>query len=86
MDADKHYNSFQFYIIEAVKIKSELLKHETEYFPEKVRELINSYKYTIKKVIEHGRLYLKANTNDEEKTIKIQSAITAYEQLLDSLN
>ena len=86
MDADTYYESVKFYIVESAKIKTELAKHETEYYPEKVRELIDSYKYTIGKVIEHGEIYLSLDDKDEEKAKKIYSATNAYRKLLDSIS
>ena len=86
MDIDTYYQSVKFYIVESAKIKGELAKHETEYYPEKVRDLIDSYKYTIRKVIEHGEIYLSLDNQDEEKAKKIYSATNAYRKLLDSIS
>ena len=85
MDADTHYESVKFYIIEASKTKEELAKHETEYHPEKVRTLISSYKYTLQKIIEEGEVYLSLEDNDQEKANKVFKAIDAYKKLLDSI-
>jgi len=86
MDADTYYESVKFYITELAKIKTELANHETEYHPEKVRELINSYKYTIRKVIEHGEAYLSLDNKDERKAQKIYDTTNAYRKLLDSIS
>jgi len=85
MDADKHYESVRFYILEAGKTKEELAKHETEYNPEKVRTLIASYKYTLQKIIEEGEIYLSLDDNDREKANKVFKAIDAYKKLLNSI-
>lgn len=86
MDIDTSYKSVEFYIIESAKIKSELAKHETEYHPEKVRELINSYKYSINKVIEHGEIYLSQDDKDEAKAKKVFYLVGAYRKLLSSIS
>ena len=51
MDGNIYYESVRFYIVESAKIKHELSIHQTEYFPEKARELIGAYKFTISKAI-----------------------------------
>ena len=84
MDENIHYESVRFYIVESAKIKKQLTLYQTEYFPEKVRELITSYKFTISKAIEHGKLYLDNNDGDEYKIEKVRDIIARYKQLLDS--
>lgn len=85
MDGNIYYESVRFYIVESAKIKHELSIHQTEYFPEKVRELIAAYKFTISKAIEHGNLYLKSGDTDEDGIRKVKEVIEKYQQLLDSL-
>ena len=85
MDGNIYYESVRFYIVESAKIKHELSIHQTEYFPEKVRELIGAYKFTISKAIEHGNLYLKSGDTDEDGIRKTKEVIEKYQQLLDKL-
>jgi len=85
MESEKYYKSISFYVIELQKIKEELRKHETEYFPEKVSSLINAYKFTIKKILQNCEGFLDCNCNDKAKIEKVKLALNGYTELLKSL-
>lgn len=88
MESEEYYESISFYVIELSKIKSELKKHETEYHPEKVRSLINAYKFTLIKVIQNCKGFLKTYTEDcdLEKVEKVESTLKGCSKLLKSIS
>jgi hypothetical protein len=61
MPLDEHYKAVKEGILRARKIRQDLAKHPTEYYPEKVRGLNKAYFATIKEVIRQGNLYLDNN-------------------------
>ena len=61
MSALKHYQAVQEGIIKARLIRQELKHHPTEYYPEKVRKLVNKYITIVREIIRQGALYLDAN-------------------------
>ena len=79
------FESIQFYIIELSKIKDELKKHETEYFPEKVRSLIQAYTFTIKKLLFNCNQFLDCKSEDEVLNSKVKKILTHYSELLRSI-
>ena len=85
MKASKHYESIKFYIKRLAEIKGSLLKHQTEYYPEKVRSLIISYKFTINKIIKHGETYLREETNNWEGLLEVEKILQQYKKLLTTL-
>ena len=85
MKASKHYESIKFYIKRLAEIKGSLLKHQTEYYPEKVRSLIISYKFTINKIIKHGEAYLREETNNWEGLLEVEKILQQYKKLLTTL-
>lgn len=85
MEPKKHYQSINFYIRSAKDLKKELLKYETEYHPEKVRSLINSYKFTIAKIISHCEAYLRTEKDDWKSLSKIEALYKKYKNFLKTL-
>lgn len=82
MDAETHYESVKFYLEQISNIKEELLKHQTEYFPEKVRTLIKSYKYSVNKVIEHGYGVLSAEDSKEDIIVEVNDILKKAKKIL----
>ena len=85
MEASKHYESIKFYIKRLQGIKRDLLKYKTEYFPERVRSLITSYKFTINKIIKHSETYLREETNNWEKLEEVERISKKYKEFLTTL-
>jgi hypothetical protein len=86
MESIQSYNSIQFYIVELSKVKDELKKHETEYFPEKVRSLIASYIFTLNKIIQNCEQFLKNPSQDENLNHKVERIKDHYSDLLKSIS
>ena len=85
MTPARNYESIKFYIKRVKEIKHRLAKFETEYYPEKVRKLIASYKFTIIKVINHSEAFLRKEKDDWEKLEEVASLYKKYKKHLLSL-
>jgi len=85
MEASKHYESIKFYIKRLQDIKRNLLKYKTEYFPERVRSLLISYKFTIGKIIKHSDTYLRIEKDNWEKLEEVARISKKYKEFLTTL-
>ena len=85
MEASKHYESIKFYIKRLKGIKRDLLKYETEYFPEKVRSLLISYKFTIGKIIKHSDTYLRIEKDNWDKLEEVEEISKKFKEFLTTL-
>tara|TARA_R100000808_G_scaffold24647_2_gene57358 strand:+ start:2417 stop:2698 length:282 start_codon:yes stop_codon:yes gene_type:complete len=80
-----HYNAYEEGIQRATLIKRDLLKHPTEYFPEKVRVLNKTYIATAKQIIHHGEEYLKECDKCLTKELQVAITVENYRAMLSSL-
>ena len=85
MKASKHYESIKFYIKRLRGIKQDLLKYKTEYFPERVRSLLTSYKFTIGKIIKHSDTYLRIEKDNWENLEEVARISKKYKEFLTAL-
>jgi len=83
---EDYYNSIRFYVKESHKLKLELKKHETEYFPEKVRNLIRAYKFTLIKIIKNCEGFLIEGSEDEDRLERVKITLVGYSDLLKSIS
>mgnify|MGYP003657126908 CR=1 FL=1 len=85
MEPSKHYESIKFYIKRLAEIKGSLLKYKTEYYPERVRSLLISYKFTINKIITHSEIYLREEKNNWDKLEEVNKLLKQYKDFLTTL-
>ena len=85
MSPARNYESIKFYIKRLKEIKILLADFETEYYPEKVRKLIASYKLTITKILKHSDAFLRKEKDDWEKLQEVSSLSKKYKKHLSTL-
>ena len=85
MTQNEYYKAVKEGVLRASKIRKDLGKYPTEYYPEKVRGLNKAYIETIKEIIRQGNLYLD---NDPHFWLGLEVAqITEnYSAFLSTLN
>tara|TARA_B100001123_G_C15220513_1_gene991055 strand:+ start:156 stop:437 length:282 start_codon:yes stop_codon:yes gene_type:complete len=82
----KDYDIVQDLIQRARLVRSDLEKYETEYYPEKVRTLVQTYIWTVQKIIEHGNNFLddeEQNRGQEKLKVQVLDIIKSYQAFLD---
>ena len=90
MSSNDYYKAVQEGITRASLIRKDLDKHETEYYPEKVRLLNKTYISTVKEIIRQGELYIKSLglwTNPEQalKRLEVEQVVENYRAFLSTL-
>jgi len=84
MDPGDLYNIYREGILRARLIRQDLERHPTEYYPDKVRGLNESYIDTIKEVIKRGDEYIDMDANFE-KGLEVAQVVETYKAFLSTL-
>ena len=85
MNSKIHYQSIIFYLAILKKQKDDLMDQKENYDPERTNKIINSYRFTIKKLIEHCEEFLMKEKEDWSKLEDVSKLKRQYGKLLSSL-
>ena len=80
-----HYQSIIFYLAILKKQEDDLMDQKENYDPERTDKIINSYRFTIKKLIEHCEEFLTKEKEDWSKLEDVSKLKRQYGKLLSSL-
>lgn len=85
MNSKIHYQSIIFYLAILKKQEDDLMDQKENYDPERTDKIINSYRFTIKKLIEHCEEFLTKEKEDWSKLEDVSKLKRQYGKLLSSL-
>jgi hypothetical protein len=85
MNSKIHYQSIIFYLAILKKQEDDLMDQKENYDPERTNKIINSYRFTIKKLIEHCEEFLMKEKEDWSKLEDVSKLKRQYGKLLSSL-
>jgi hypothetical protein len=85
MNADLYYRSVKFYIGYLDDAKSSVMDTAVDYDPIKADRVINAYKYTLRKIIEHGDLFMLCEKDDWEKLSEVSDITRSFKKFLSKL-
>lgn len=85
MNSKIHYQSIIFYLAILKKQEDDLMDQKENYDPERTDKIINSYRFTIKKLIEHCEEFLAKEKEDWSKLEDVSKLKRQYGKLLSSL-
>ena len=84
MNSKIHYQSIIFYLAILKKQEDDLMDQKENYDPERTDKIINSYRFTIKKLIEHCEEFLTKEKEDWSKLEDVSKLKRQYGKLLSS--
>ena len=85
MNSKIHYQSIIFYLAILKKQEDDLMDQKENYDPERTNKIINSSRFTIKKLIEHCEEFLMKEKEDWSKLEDVSKLKRQYGKLLSSL-
>jgi len=86
MDADFHYKSLTFYIESLKTVRDGIVSQKEEiYDPIKAESLIQSYKYTIRVILQHCEHFMSKEKEDWSKLEEVSKINREYKKFLSAL-